>query len=120
MWELLLALSDHHLPGEFNEVHPGIRYESQEAPYMGAFFMNSEGNPSLALGLHGEIPLTNSLDLFGEIGGATGYTGGAVVPFGRAGIEYDNKLRLFVAPGMNADTGDIGPVLGFENILMRF
>ena len=111
MLEIVLAFSLHFLPGEFNEVHPGIRYE--QASFMGAFFMNSEGNPSLALGLVGR-----SDPFFAEIGVATGYSGGPVVPFARVGIEH-NRLRLFVAPAMNTD-GDIGVVGGLEIIALRF
>ena len=117
MLEIILALSTHFLPGEWNETHPGIRYE--QAPYMGAFFMNSEGNPSLAMGLTGEIDLTDSFSLFGEVGGATGYSGAPVVPFVRVGIEYNDNTRVFLAPAMNTD-GDFGAVLGIEHVLMRF
>jgi hypothetical protein len=117
MLEIIFAFSTHFLPGEWNETHPGLRYE--QAPYMGAFFMNSEGNPSLALGLTHEVPVTDHATLFGEIGGATGYSGGPFVPFARIGIEYSENTRVFLAPAMNTD-GDFGAVVGFEYVMMRF
>ena len=111
MIEIILAFTGHFLPGEWNEVHPGIRYE--QGSLMGAFFMNSEGNPSLALGYTGDAG-----PLFYEIGGATGYSGGPVVPFLRAGIEFE-RFRFFVAPSVNTD-GDFGAVIGVETIIARF
>jgi len=119
MFEILLAFSDHQLAGEWTEVHPGVRYESTEYPLMAAFFLNSEGNPSLAVGFHGDYALSDTISAFGEIGGATGYSGGPVIPFGRAGFEYSDMGRLFVAPAMTTD-GDIGTVVGVELILARF
>ena len=117
MLELVLAFTGHLLPGDFNEIHPGIRYE--RPPLMGAFFMNSEGNPSLALGFYESLRLTEDVLLFAEIGGASGYSGGDVVPFARAGIELNDTIRLFVAPAANLD-GDWGAVVGVETVLMRF
>ena len=117
MLEIIFAVSTHFLPGEWNETHPGLRYENGH--YMAALFHNSEGNPSLAIGLTGEAFVTDHVTLFGEIGGATGYSGGAVVPFARVGIEYNDNTRVFLAPAMNTD-GDFGAVLGIEHVLMRF
>jgi len=117
MLEIVLALSTHFLPGDWNEVHPGIRYE--QSYFMGALFLNSEGNPSLAIGLTGEVELTESFNIFGDIGGATGYSGGPVVPFARVGVEYNDRTRVFLAPAMNTD-GDFGAVLGIEHVIMRF
>ena len=115
MIELIFAFSTHFLPGEWNETHPGIRYE--QAPFMGAFFVNSEGNPSLALGLVGRTDIFGQT-VFGEIGGATGYSGGDVVPFLRAGIETGN-LRFWVSPAATAK-GEVGSVAGLDIIAMRF
>lgn len=117
-FELLYAMSDHLLDGDWNERHPGIRYEAEASPLMGALFLNSEGNPSLALGIHGELPLSENFNAFGEIGGATGYSGGDVVPFLRAGIEAGN-LRLWVSPAATTN-GEVGAVAGIDIIAVRF
>ena len=119
MWELLLALTDHGVPGDFNERHPAIRYEFQEAPLMGSLYKNSEGNPSLAFGLLGRHELTDSLGLFGELGLATGYDAGPIVPMARGGLEIGDNFRVFAFPAMNK-SGDFGPGVGFETILGRW
>lgn len=117
MLEIILAFSAHFLPGDWTEQHVGLRYEQDR--FVAALFLNSENNPSLALGLFGETELTDSLNVFGEIGGATGYSGGPVVPFVRGGIEYKDRFRLFVAPAMNTD-GEVGAVVGFETVIAVF
>ena len=121
MIELLFAVTDHFLDGDFNERHLGLRYENNG--YMGSLYRNSEGNASIALGFVGR---TDPVDLgffdvaaFGEMGGATGYSGGPIVPFVRIGVEYHENTRIFLAPAMNTD-GDFGVVVGFEYVMMRF
>jgi hypothetical protein len=115
--EIILAFTGHFLPGDYNEIHPGIRYE--QGSFSGAFFMNSEGNASLALGFYEELEINSDVLLFAEIGGASGYSGAKVVPFARAGIEFNETIRLFIAPSVNTN-GDVGAVLGVETVLMRF
>lgn len=111
MLEIILAFSTHFLPGEWNEIHPGIRYEQNH--FVGALFLNSEDNPSVAVGLIGRRG-----NLFGEIGLATGYSAAPVVPFARVGLEFD-RARFFVAPAATVD-GDIGLVVGVEIIGAKF
>ena len=111
MLEIVLAFSHHMLPGDWNEVHPGLRYES--GVFMGAVYHNSEDDVSLAAGFIGRRG-----NLFAEVGAAPGYDGGTVVPFLRVGVDMD-RVRFFVAPAANTD-GDIGAVIGVETILMRF
>lgn len=117
MLEIILAFSTHFLPGEWNETHPGIRYE--QASFMGAFFMNSEGNPSLAIGLIQEVDVTDSFNLFAEAGLVAGYSGADVLPFVRFGAEYKESVSVFVQPAMTVD-GDVGAVLGVGYVLARF
>lgn len=117
MLEVILAFSQHFLPGEWNERHIGLRYE--DAPFMAAAFHNSEGNLSIAGGFVGRHALTDNIDMFGELGIATGYSGGAVVPFARGGLEFNDRIRLFVAPAMNTD-GDFGAVIGIEAVIIKF
>ena len=117
--EAIAAYTDHLLAGDWNEVHPSLRWEAENRPYMAAAYKNSEGGLSLAAGFHGEIPITNRLALFGEAGLATGYSGSPLMPFVRGGLDYDNRLRAFIAPAMNTD-GDVGAVLGIENVLARW
>lgn len=117
MLEIIVAVTTHFLPGEWTERHIGLRYE--QGHFMSALFLNSEGNPSLAVGLYGEHRLSDGVSLFGEIGGATGYSGGPVVPFARGGFEFGDRVRFFVAPAMNTD-GDFGAVLGVEAVILQF
>lgn len=48
-----------------------------------------------------------------DLGLATGYSGGGVVPFVRGGYRI-NHTYVFVAPAYRADTHDAGLVLGVE------
>lgn len=103
---LCLALSTHiALPGEWNEVHPCIRYQ-QDAFVAGAF-LNSEDRVSAYAG----IELKRGA-WFAEIGAVTGYSGAGVLPFLRAGVELKNGARVFVAPAYA--NGEVGAVLGLE------
>lgn len=103
---LCLAFSTHvALPGNWNEVHPCIRYQ-QDAFIAGAF-LNSEDRVSAYAG----IELKRGT-WFAEIGAVTGYSGADVLPFLRAGIELDNGARVFVAPAYAS--GEAGAVLGVE------
>lgn len=113
-WDIAtgVASSRHGIPGNWNEVHP---YERATRATDGAAdvgvgrYTNSEGRESVYAGLTGE-----SGPLWWEAGGATGYSGAPVVPFGRIGMRLSPLARLFLAPAMNVDTGDIGPVAGVE------
>lgn len=85
MIELILAATIHYLPGDWNERHPGIRYE--RAPFMAAAFHNSEGDLSLAAGLVGRHEIAPGVNLFGELAIVTGYEAAPIVPMVRAGLE---------------------------------
>lgn len=117
--EVLMAATDHGVPGDFNERHPGLRYEFADKPLMAAAYKNSEGKPTFAFGLHGEKEIFDGVNIFGELGVATGYSAAPLVPMGRAGVEFNNDLRIFAFPAVNK-TGDFGPGLGVEYVLMRF
>jgi hypothetical protein len=112
MLSLCLAFSAHlSLPGDWNEVHPCIRF--QEDAFIAGAFLNSEDRVSTYAGFE-----LRSGDLFAEIGAVTGYSGADVLPFLRAGVELDSGVRLFVAPAY-AD-GEIGAVLGVEMTLGEY
>jgi len=115
MFEILIATTAHFLPGDWNEVHPGIRYESE--PFVAAAFHNSEGNLSVALGLIARRDI-GAFSGFCEAGATTGYAYADVVPFLRCGLEQ-GRFRAFVAPAATVG-GDIGAVVGLEMVLIRF
>lgn len=101
MIEAFLALSVHFLEGDWNEMHPGLRYRHDEW-VVGAYY-NSESSVSV----FGAYDFGNI-----EIGLVTGYEGADIAPFIRA--TYDTDIgTLFAAPAMTAD-GDFGLVVGVE------
>lgn len=103
---ICLALSTHlSLPGNWNDVHPCIRY--QENAFIAGAFLNSEDRVSAYAG----IELRRGA-WFAEIGAVTGYSGADVLPFLRAGVELNNGARVFVAPAYA--NGEVGAVLGVE------
>lgn len=102
---LCLAVSAHLLlPGEWNSVHPCVRYE--DSGFVAGAYLNSEYNLSAHVG-----GVWRRDSLFIEGGLVTGYSGIEVAPYVRAGIERDN-VRYFIAPGMVK--GEIGIVAGIE------
>lgn len=107
MLSACLALSVHLLPGEWNAVHPCVRLES--GGWVAGAFLNSERNVSFSVGREWQDG-----PWWLELGLATGYTGGPVVPVVRAGYDL-GRARLFAAPAATVE-GDIGVVLGIEFI----
>ena len=102
MIELALAVSLHlGLEGNYNEVHPHIRYNEQN--YITGAYYNSESNISFYAGKRWKY---NDFGL--EAGAVTGYSAGDVIPYGRA--TYKN---FFVAPAVEGDD-TIGTVIGYE------
>ena len=103
MLSLCLALSHHFLEGDWNEVHPCVRYQN-EGFIAGAYY-NSESNVSAFVGWD-----------FGnlEVGLVTGYSGGPVVPMVRGTYDLNENLTAFVSPAYNTDTQSVGVVLGLE------
>ena len=101
MIEYALALSLHlGLEGDYNGVHPHIRYNEQN--YIAGVYYNSESNVSFYAGKRWEY------NRFGiEAGAVTGYTDAPVIPYVRA--TYNN---LFIAPGIEVD--NVGLVVGYE------
>lgn len=118
MLEILLALTEHGVPGDFNEVHPALRYEFESAPLMGTLYKNSEGSLSMGGGLFGRHALTDNLGLFGELGLVTGYDAAPIMPMARGGLEIGDRFRVFGFPAVTKD--DIGLGLGFETVLGRW
>ena len=102
MIELALGISLHlGLANDYNEIHPHVRYNNQN--YIAGVYYNSESNVSTYVGRRWEK------GKFGvEAGVVTGYSGGNVLPYGRA--TYEN---FFVAPAIEG--GDtVGTVIGYE------
>ena len=102
MIEFALALSLHlGLEGDYNGVHPHIRYNEQN--YIAGVYYNSINNVSVYAGKRWEY---NDFGL--EAGAVTGYDNIApVIPYAR--ITYNN---LFIAPGVEPD--NVGIVIGYE------
>ena len=102
MIEFALALSLHlGLEGDYNGIHPHIRYNEQN--YIAGVYYNSESRVSLYAGKRWEY---NDFGL--EAGAVTGYDAIApVVPYVRA--TYEN---FFIAPGVEPD--NVGIVIGYE------
>lgn len=101
MIEVFLALSHHILPGDWNEIHPGIRYRQDE--WVAGVYLNSEDDVSV----FGAYDFGNL-----ELGLVTGYEGGNVIPFVRAHYDIDN-VSFFASPTFNT-VGDFGVVIGVE------
>jgi len=110
MLEVVLGFSQHLIDGDFNEIHPGLRYEQNHV--VAALYYNSLDNVTFALGFVGRTEIAGQT-VFGEIGLATGYDY-PVIPFGRVGIEFEH-VRYFIAPAVTKT--DAGIVVGVE---MRF
>ena len=99
-----IAFTAHVLAGDWNEVHPLVRYE-REGWTAGAM-LNSESNFSVLAGY-----TFRHEDLWLELGGATGYSGGPVVPWIRAGYR-----GAFIAPAATTE-GEIGLVFGLQFLM---
>ena len=103
---LCLAFSAHiALPGDWNQIHPCIRF--QEDAFIAGAFLNSEDRVSAYAGFELQRGAW-----FAEIGAVTGYSGADVLPFLRAGVDLNDRTRLFVAPAYA--NGETGAVLGIE------
>jgi len=100
--ELALAFSLHlGLQGDYNSIHPHIRYNEQN--YIAGAYYNSESRVSFYAGHRWEY---NDFGL--EAGAVTGYSGGDLLPYGRA--TYKN---FYVAPALEGDD-TVGAVIGYE------
>ena len=102
MIELALAFSLHlGLEGDYNEIHPHIRYNEQN--YIAGAYYNSTDKVSFYVGKRWEY---NNFGL--ETGAVTGYPQADVIPYVRG--TYDN---FFVAPAVEGDD-TVGAVIGYE------
>jgi hypothetical protein len=100
--EYALALSLHlGLEGDYNGVHPHIRYSEQN--YIAGVYYNSESNISFYAGKRWEH------NNFGfEAGAVTGYVNQPILPYAR--VTYNN---FFIAPAHEVDA-NTGAVVGYE------
>lgn len=107
-----IASSHHLLPGEWNERHPFRQATREIFPGLEVGvgeFLNSENAQSIYAALRGSRG-----PFWAEGGLATGYSGAPVVPFGRLGVDLGGGVSAFAAPAYNADTRDLGAVLGLN------
>ena len=99
-----MAMSMHiGLDNSYNNIHPHARCQIDNT-ITGAFY-NSESNISLYAGKEYELDRFVNL----EIGLATGYSGGDIVPF----MRYTDR-GWFVSPAYEYDENNIGIVIGYE------
>ena len=102
-----LAVTAHlGLAGDYNAVHPHVRL-SHGAAISGAY-LNSEDRLSLYVGLRADLG-----PWFIEGGAVTGYLGGDVLPYVRAGRDFQ-RVTVFAAPAYEFDTRRVGAVVGLE------
>jgi hypothetical protein len=98
-----VALSAHFPAGDWNSVHPHIRYGDDWA--VGVYY-NSESTLSAYVSYTWEFD-----NWFIEGGAVTGYSGAPVLPYLRAGYDAGN-VQYFVAPALM--DGKPGLVFGVE------
>lgn len=101
---LCLAFSLHLLPGDWNAIHPCVRFERDG--WVAGAFLNSQGNISLSAGREWQ-----GGPWWAEVGMATGYNA-PIIPVARAGYDF-GETRLFVAPAVTTDS-DLGLVIGLQ------
>ena len=107
----LIAASLHlNLGDGWNTVHPGAKCET--GPWTAGVYYNSESTVSI----YGSYTLQSGV-WFAEGGIVSGYSGFdyPVIPFVRAGVEFDST-KFFVAPAVAVLGGGttIGAVFGVE------
>ena len=99
-----MAMSMHiGLENNYNNIHPHARCQIDNT--ITGVFYNSENNISLYAGK--EYALDRFVHL--EIGLATGYSGGDIVPF----MRYTDR-GWFVSPAYEYEKENIGIVIGYE------
>jgi hypothetical protein len=102
-----IAVSAHlGLAGDYGVLHPHVRLE--QGRVVAGAYLNSESRLSLYAALRAEDG-----PWWIEGGAVTGYLSAPVLPFVRAGRDFDG-WSLFVAPGYEAHPRRFGVVLGVE------
>ena len=109
-WILMLALSSHlGLSGDYNSIHPHVRYTSDNSYITGAYY-NSDYRPSVYAGREFKFDVAAV-----EIGAVTGYGSIPVAPFLRV-----KKGNWWAAPGYNVINNQVGIVVGYEITFKEF
>lgn len=104
---LTLAFSHHiGLVGEYNEIHPSVRYTHDH--FIAGAYLNSEDNVSPYAGLRFEHS-----GFYIEGGAVWGYSYADVVPYVRVGYEFTDTISVFVAPAYEMPE-TLGAVIGVE------
>lgn len=103
---IALAASLHLMPGDYNALHPSVRFE-HDGWSVGAT-MNSERRLSLVAGYRWQ-----GKRCWAELGAATGYSAAPVIPWNRAGCRVAENVDLWGAVGATVKR-DVGLVVGVE------
>ena len=103
-----IALTTHlGLAGDYNEIHPHVRLSYGNV--VTGVYLNSEERVSLYAGLRLEHDRW-----FIEGGAVTGYLSRDVLPYARAGYDFEH-VTVFVAPAYEMyPTERLGAVVGLE------
>lgn len=109
-----LALTAHlGFVNDYNYVHPNVRLEFDNTIVAGTYY-NSEENVSFYVAKN----FKNTKGYFVDLGVVSGYDieDAPIIPFFRAGKEFNDNYSLFVAPAVEVIDGEnqIGAVVGFE------
>lgn len=106
--QLALAFTQHFgLDGTYNEIHPSVQF--QHDYFIAGAYLNSESNLSLYSGVRFEYS-----QAWLELGLVSGYAAAPVIPFGRAGFDFNETTSVFIAPAYEPNAGNIGIVVGVE------
>lgn len=104
-----IAISLHlGLAGDYNEVHPYVKYKYDNNVIVGAYY-NSEEEVSGYVGY--ELDMTKKFSV--ELGIVSGYSSQDILPMAR--VKYDDKI--FIAPAIeynSDDTDTVGVVIGIQ------
>ena len=109
-WALMLAVSTHlGLSGDYNNIHPHVRYTSDSSYITGAYY-NSDYQPSVYAGQEFKFDIVTV-----ELGAATGYSSTPLAPFVRV-----KKGNWWAAPGYKVNSKSVGVVVGYEITFKEF
>ena len=109
-WALMFALSTHlGFSGDYNNIHPHIRYTSENSYIAGAYY-NSDYRPGVYAGREFKFDFATV-----ELGAVTGYSATPLAPFVRV-----KKGNWWVAPGYEVDSKRVGIVVGYEITFKEF
>lgn len=112
---LALALSKHLAIGDYNDIHPHIRF--QDESFIAGAYLNSFSTISPYAGFRFE-----HYDHGFEVGAVGGYPSADIIPYIRYTYDFTEDYRAFVAPVGEVDQYDnfyLGSVIGVEFIFRK-